>query len=179
MEFWDFDENDNYIRENYKGESFKVLARCDNTTLAAKRLYESKILIDMIAAKIRENLPTLNGRLKNMCIVFLSIHPDYYFLQEMQIGTQFEGLNKPREVRINKYLPSVGPDKQLKASYRGVFLQLRKRDTGTVKSFQELVHLIIHEIAHTGCNHVRWRDDDHGEDFILFESYLKTVVKQL
>jgi hypothetical protein len=179
MEFWDFDERNNYTTKIYKGESFKVLSLYNNPNLAAKRLYESKLLINMIADKIRENIPTLNGRLKNMCIVFLSIHPDYYFLQEMQIGTPFEGLNKPREVKINNYLPSLGPDKKLKASHRGVFLQLRRRDTGFIKSFQDLVPLIIHEIAHTGCNHVRWRDDDHGEDFLLFETYLKTIVKQL
>lgn len=174
MEFWDFDEDINYKLVLYKNELFKVLD-LPNSIIAAKRLYQSQYFINKLASLVLLNLNNVNFKLKNMCIIFLSIHPDYYFVQEMQLGSQFEGLNKPREVHINNYLPSVGKDKKLKANYRAIFLRLRDNNN-KIKSFSELIPLIIHEVSHTGCNHVKWRDDDHGKDFQLFEKYLYNLL---
>ena len=170
MNNWDFDEQKNFTTVVYKKLPFKVL-NLPNKMIVARRLYQTKIFIDNLCAKIFENLNYVNLHLREMSIVFLSIHPEYYFLQEMQLGTQFEGMNKPKNVHLNNYLPSLGRDKKLKAEYRVIFLNLINPD-GKVKSFKELIPLIIHEIAHTGCNHVTWKDDNHGKDFQLFESYL-------
>ena len=170
MEFWDFDEDINFTLVRYKNIQFKVL-NAPNKKTAAKLLYQTSIFINTLSYLVRANLNNVKSPLKEMSIVFLSIHPDYYDLQEMQTGTQFEGLNKPKNIHYNKYLPSVGKDKLLKANYRRVFLKLRYSN-GKLKDFNDLIPLIIHEIAHTGCNHVRWRDDDHGMDFQLFEIYL-------
>jgi hypothetical protein len=170
MSIWDFDEKKNFTTVLYKGLSFKVL-NFPNKNIVAKRLYQAKVFIHELCIKVYKNLNRIDSPLREMSIVFLSIHPDYYLLQEMQTGTQFEGMNKPKNVRPNQYLPSVGRDKKLKAEYRIVFLNLIKPD-GKVKSFKELIPLIMHEIAHTGCNHVTWKDDNHGLDFQLFEAYL-------
>lgn len=170
MTFWDFDENKNFVTVFYKNIPFKVL-NLQNKLLAAKRLYEAKLLIDSLADKVRTNILRVDPVLQEMSTVFLSIHPDYYYLQEMQMGTEFDGMNKPKNVKKNDYLPSVGKDKLLKAEYRIVFLNLRKPDL-KIKTLKELIPLIIHEIAHTGCNHVTWKDNNHYKDFQLFESYL-------
>lgn len=170
MSNWDFDEEKNFTTVLYKGLPFKVLD-FSNKKIIAKRLYQTRVFIHKLCRKVYKNLSKVDSPLREMSIVFLSIHPDYYLLQEMQIGTQFEGMNKPKYVHHNQYLPSVGSDKTLKAQYRVVFLNLIKPD-GKVKSFKELIPLIMHEIAHTGCNHVTWKDDNHGPDFQLFEKYL-------
>ena len=170
MSTWDFDEKKNFTTVLYKGLPFKVL-NFPHKNIVAKRLYQTKIFIHKLCIKIYNNIDKIKSPLREMSVVFLSIHPNYYILQEIQTGTQFDGMNKPKNVSKNKYLPSVGSDKTLKAEYRIVFLNLIK-PTGKVKSFKELVPLIIHEIAHTGCNHVTWKDDNHGLDFQLFEAYL-------
>ena len=175
MRIWDFDEEKNFTIVFYKGIPFKVL-NFPNKKLVARRLYQAKVFINDLCVKVYKNINLVNLPLREMSIVFLSIHPDYYLLQEMQIGTQFEGMNKPKNVQPNHYLPSVGRDKLLKAEYRVVFLNLIKPD-GKVKSFKELIPLIIHEIAHTGCNHVTWKDDNHGPDFKLFEAYLYYLLR--
>jgi len=175
MSVWDFDEKKNFTTVLYKGLPFKVL-NFPNKIIAAKRLYQATVFIYELCIKVYNNIDKVKSPLREMSIVFLSIHPDYYLLQEMQTGTQFDGMNKPKNVSNNKYLPSVGSDKTLKAEYRIVFLNLIKPN-GKVKSFKELVPLIIHEIAHTGCNHVTWKDDNHGLDFQLFESYLYYLLR--
>jgi len=172
---WDFHEKRNFTTVFYKGLPFKVL-NFPNKDIVAKRLYQAQVFIHNLSIKVFQNLNKVGSPLKEMSIVFLSIHPDYYFLQEMQTGTGFEGMNKPKNVHRNLYLPSVGRDKKLKAEYRIVFLNVIKPD-GKVKSFNELIPLIIHEIAHTGCNHVTWKDDNHGPDFQLFETYLYSLIK--
>ena len=170
MDIWDFDEKKNYTTVVHKGIPFKVL-NFPNKSIVARRLYQTKTFIHNLCIKVYNNIDKVKSPLREMSIVFLSIHPEYYYLQEMQLGTDFDGMNKPKNVSKNKYLPSLGRDKTLKAEYRIVFLNVVKQN-GQVKSFKELVPLIIHEIAHTGCNHVTWKDDNHFEDFQLFESYL-------
>lgn len=175
MNTWDFDEKKNYTTVVYKGLPFKVL-NFPNKMIVARRLYQAKVFIHNLCIKVYKNLTVVSSPLREMSIVFLSIHPDYYLLQEIQLDTGFEGMNKPKNVHRNKYLPSLGRDKKLKAEYRIVFLNLIKPN-GKVKSFKELIPLIIHEIAHTGCNHVTWKDDNHGQDFHLFESYLYYLLR--
>lgn len=175
MTVWNFDEKTNYTTVYYRGLPYKVLD-FPNKNIIARRLYQTQVFIENLCIKVYKNLNKVNSPLKEMSIVFLSIHPDYYYLQEMQLGTQFEGMNKPKNVHRNNYLPSLGKDKNLKAGHRVIFLNLIK-ENGKIKTFKELIPLIIHEITHTGCNHVTWRDDNHHDDFILFENYLYYLLR--
>lgn len=176
MNFWDFDEDINFKIVKYKNSNFKVL-NLNNANIAAQRLYEISFFINYISSKVAKYLPYMNHKLKTMSNVFLSIHPDNYYLQEMQLNTDFLGLNKPKEVYYDPYVTPVGKDTKYRARYRGIFLTLRNTDN-RVKKFDELIPLVLHEIAHTGCNHVKWRDDDHGPDFSLFENYLYFLMNE-
>ena len=94
----------------------------------------------------------------------------------MQLGTNFYGLNKPKNL-YNSNKPSIGKDKTLRAGYRHVFVTLRNSN-GKFNDKEKIMKLVIHEIAHTMCNHVTWRDDDHGKDFkhaekLIMNAYLK------
>jgi hypothetical protein len=95
----------------------------------------------------------------------------------MQIGTQFYGLNKPRSLYISTKSP-IGKDKKWRASYRHIFITLRNKN-GNFNDINTIMKLVIHEIAHTMCNHVTWRDDDHGKDFIHAEKLITDVYKKI
>ena len=107
---------------------------------------------------------------------FLLIHPENYLLSEMQLGTQFDGLNKPK--KLYKSNNKLGKDQYLRAEYRDVFLRLRNNN-GQFRSNKSIIDLVIHEITHTMCNHVTWRDDNHHDDFKHCENLLKDVIKKM
>ena len=67
--------------------------------------------------------------------------------------------------------PLIGKDKNIRADWRNVFINLGK-GSGDIWTNKNLRDLVIHELTHTGCNHVQWRNDDHGKDFNEFEKIL-------
>ena len=50
---------------------------------------------------------------------------------------------------------------------------------GSFKSMESNINLLIHELTHSMCNHIRWRDDDHGEDFRYYENILKDSYNKI
>lgn len=163
-ELWDFDENKNYI--TVKG--YKVLNYKD-AEAAANLLIQIRKKINKLFFDLRTD--------PNPKVRLLLNTP--YKLQEMQkIKDQnelkFEGLNKPKEVFMSKE-PKIGVDGSLRAKYRIIFLTLRDTN-GKLKKIQDLYPLIAHELTHTAMNHVRWRDDDHSKEFIIFYKSLLRLL---
>ena len=169
---WDFDENINYIEIN----NIKVLKKPDAKNASALlrrikklilRCFESIEFNEMITPELEILLTTP------------------FILQEMQLKKdqliyKFEGLNKPKNVILTNNI-EVGPDKNLRASYRHIFLTLRNSN-GRLKTIDSLKPLIAHELTHTALNHVRWRDDDHNKNFNLYYIYrfiIKSILKEL
>jgi len=165
-ELWDFNENKNYI--SILG--FKVLNYPD-AIKAAILLQKIKDLIFNCFTSI------LNNGMITQEIELLINTP--FLLQEMQIKKdqlliKFEGLNKPKNVHPTNE-SNIGPDKNLRAEYRIIFLTLR--ENGKLKTIKSLKPLIAHELTHTALNHVQWRDDDHGPEFkIIYEIILKNLI---
>jgi hypothetical protein len=161
-ELWDFDENKNFIQI---GE-FKVLNIPNSSLNAAKLLYKIRNLIFKCFKSILENVMITPE------IELLINTP--FLLQEMQLVKdqkliKFEGLNKPKKVHLTNEI-EIGPDKQLRAEYRIIFLNLRKN--GKLQTINSLKKLIAHELTHTALNHVLWRDDDHGPEFKLMNKII-------
>jgi hypothetical protein len=165
-ELWDFDENKNYI----KILGFKVLGYPD----AAKAAILLKKISHLIFSCFRS---ILNHEMITPEVELLINTP--FFLQEMQIPNdqliiKFDGLNKPKNVHPTDE-SNIGPDKNLRAEYRIIFLTLRKN--GKLKTIKSLKNLIAHELTHTALNHVQWRDDDHGPEFkIMYEIILRNLM---
>lgn len=90
---------------------------------------------------------------------------------QMPPNTPFRGLNKPKERYINPKAPKIGKDENLRSKYRHIFLKLENNNYPLEKD-KNLKNLVIHEIAHTAANHQRWRNDDHGQDFKLYQDIL-------
>ena len=166
MTLWDFDENKNYTIIG----KYKVLNLKDSEK-ASKLLNDINKLIVKCFISIKNNekeTPELNILLETP-----------YFLQEMQLIKdqgiiKFEGLNKPKQVKLtgNK---SIGKDGKLRATYRLIFLNLRN-NSGKLKTLNQLKSLIAHELTHTAMNHVRWREDDHDEKF---NYYNKLILRNI
>lgn len=176
-EFWDFDENINYVNINVNGNNFKVLQVYKNYNEAAKLLNLIHNIIITICLYLQVNIYKYTKEEQIAIRCFLDIHPNNYLLSEMQLGTDFNGINKPRNVHNNSNKHALGKDKKKRAEYRHVFLTLRKHN-GSFKSFDSIMRLVIHEIAHTMCNHVTWRDDDHNKDFQHYEKLLTNVYNK-
>ena len=98
--------------------------------------------------------------LKNTPHIFLEIAPD----------TGFLGVNYPLGVQ-NTDLEPFGTDGNERAIGRTVFLTIDPKYI----SDRELEKLIIHELSHTLANHVKYRPDDHGKDFIAAEKLFKKI----
>ena len=179
-EFWDFDEKTNYITINRKGIPYKVLSIYTNYNTALEILLYLKNVIDNICLYLNINYYRYSEQDQIAIKCFLDIHMpgnNRCLLSEMQLNTEFNGLNKPRKLFTSSDKP-LGTDKKDRASYRHVFLTLRYKN-GTFKPLKDTIKLTIHEITHTMCNHIRWRDDDHGDDFIYYENLIKDVYKYI
>ena len=174
-EFWDFDENINYTVVNIQGKNYKVINKFPDYYSAALILnYIHNIIVQIcIYLKINYYKYSKNDQIIIDC--FCDIHPNNYLLSEMQLNTIFNGLNKPRNL-YNSNKPAIGKDKKLRASYRHVFITLRNSQ-GKFNDKEKIIKLVIHEITHTMCNHVTWRNDDHEKDFkhaekLIMNAYL-------
>ena len=175
-EFWDFDEKINYKVVYLNNHEYKVLNIYDNYNESAILLDNIRNFINIISKYLYVNKCIYIELVQKHIDCFLLIHPNNYLLSEMQLNTQFDGLNKPKDLYYSD--TKLGPDNYLRARYRDIFLKLRK-DNGTFKNFNDIINLVIHEIAHTMCNHVTWRDDNHYNDFKICENILKDVVNKL
>jgi hypothetical protein len=164
-ELWDFNENKNYVTIS----GFKVLNY--------KNAIKAALLLQKINDLIFQGFTSI---LKNEMItpeIELLVNTPF-LLQEMQLKKdqlviKFEGLNKPKNVHLT-YESGIGPDENLRAEYRIIFLTLR--ENGKLKSLKSLKSLIAHELTHTALNHVQWRDDDHGPEFkIMYDIILRNL----
>ena len=167
-EFWDFNENVNYSIIN----GYKVINIYPDTSAAAKLLNDLKFITYKSFTSIHnsENVtPEINLLLKTS-----------FRLQEMQLeqfqgNVLFEGLNKPKGVHTKKFASKMGKDSNLRATYRVIFLTIRNKNK-KLKKITSILPLLSHELTHTALNHVRWRDDDHGEHFDIID---KLILKHL
>jgi len=196
---WDFNEKKGYTTiyiEDYPYKVIKKGSREDQEEIASK-LYIVRQLINDLSDCISRHRNEFPKNMQNMIDIFLDIHQEKKFerdvdlppifkkrekstypthsnflLSQIPSSTGFMGLNKPK----NRYLtdqPNVGPDKNIRAEYRDIFLNINK-DT----KYDYIISLLIHELSHTMANHVRWRPDDHGKDFTSCEKLLKKMYKK-
>lgn len=190
---WDFSEKDGYKVIYIDGYPYKVLKKgsAKNQYLVARKLKELRDFTSAICNQLDARRHNYPHWVQDNIDLFLDIHQEssfpishryfkkripygrssFYLLSQIPPRKGFDGLNKPKE-RYVSYEPSIGPDQNIRANYRDIFLNISGPD-------DKLYKLFIHELAHTFCNHVQWRPDDHGEDFIIAENILKDMWKLL
>ena len=179
-EFWDFDENKNYKTIYIENIPYKVLYKYKDYIEAVNILYALRNILKLMCIYLSINFYKYSKKEQSCIKCFLDIHfnsNQNYYLSEMQLNTQFNGLNKPRELYLS-LSDQIGKDGKYRAKYRHIFLTLRKKD-GNFKTTKSIIDLFIHEITHTMCNHITWRDDDHNEDFESCEKLLINVFNKI
>ncbi len=178
---WDLSESSMY-KYIVNGKLYKI--KSDSNTQqglnALNLLVHTRNEIYRLCMEIHRNLKSgqapKDRELLDFINLFLDIHCEHcgsrgYLLSEIPNGSVFEGLNKPKGRYITRE-KNIGTDYNLRASYRDVFLR-------TNMSLHDYKLLVVHELSHTGCNHVRWRDDDHGPDFKKMEKFLLKMAKNI
>ena len=176
-EFWDFDETKNYGIVNIQGNNYKVIKNFPDYYTAGYILNEIHMIIIKICNYLSLNYYRYTKNDQKIIDCFLQIHPNNYLLSEMQLNTQFYGLNKPRDLYYSN-LPGIGSDGKLRSNFRHVFITLRDSN-GNFNQFDKIMDLVLHEISHTMCNHVTWKNDNHNKDFKHAEKLLTKVYKRI
>lgn len=99
-------------------------------------------------------------------------------IQEMTPNTKFDGLNKPYDI-VGLDIPDGLEFKQdtlIRAKRRHIMLTLFRKN-GTRRPWKEIKKLLLHEMSHTMCNHVTYREEgNHMEDFREAEKFLTDFV---
>ena len=167
------------IREGIDQLCFRVLDfyKTNNNNIDPEFANGILIFLDIHGTVRRTNKDSIyftknfNKRLKS----FQNISSKY-LLSELPINNdvagQFIGLDVPKMRYIAKGEPFVGPDKNIRASYRDIYLN---KDISGIK----LKNLILHELSHTIANHCLYRINDHHEDFKRAESFLKYLSEDI
>jgi hypothetical protein len=184
---WDFDDSNLHKAVGSDGYVYKLI-RPNQEKL--ETLENIRIIANDIAAYFIENLSMYPKEVRDGLVLFAQVHGEYptvpdnsselYDLMwrhwtlsggvssrvtynEIPKGTHFRGLNKPME-RYLSHEPEIGKDKNLRSAFRQIYFDLGTKD---------LKGLVIHELSHTAANHQRWRMDDHGRDFKMYEKLIK------
>jgi hypothetical protein len=85
------------------------------------------------------------------------------------------GLNKPKEIKKirvlkgNKYIDYEVADK------RSIHLTIRER--GKIDKYSKILLLAIHEITHTTCNDLYWKEDNHKYPYESYHTLMKEWSK--
>lgn len=189
---WDFDEHGLTSVEGSDHYPYRIRPTSNRNTLKLLETIRDKV--NRMTQYIYENMSMYPEEAVNGLELFVMMHgeiqtPHHYvpteafvrhwvqnngytsrvLYAEIPKGTAFSGINKPRDRYIDKRSPPIGKDRQMRSNWRHMFLTLPKSNKLTSK----LKRLVIHELAHTAASHQRWRDDDHGKDFKMYERIIK------
>jgi hypothetical protein len=174
--FWDIEEDKGYLLQSYNNKNYKILENntkvtplkrlklldfFNSTTLALQAFlrHHGSHLIDL----------SFSDRIWYPGIRIFCATPHQF--QEIN-GNAFYGLNKPKEVHdLGTSTLPFGKDGTLRAKWRNVMINLTEYRYG-----QPLSDLYVHEIAHTFCNHVTYRENDHNEDFEFYETFIHRIL---
>ena len=99
-------------------------------------------------------------------------------LQEIPEGTDFEGINKPKNIVSYPSGKKIfHKDNNYRAGGRHIMLSLRNK-SGGLRSWTSVKRLLLHELAHTLCNHCTYRESGNHEkkDFGKCESFLGRIT---
>jgi hypothetical protein len=111
---------------------------------------------------------------------FGSSSKNYFVYQEMTPNTDnIIGLNKPKETKF--ITVDLGNNKKMKyeiGKKRKIFLTLRNQRTGQLRNYSDILDLAIHELTHTTCNDIKWKEDNHKDPYPLYHRMMRKWAKE-
>lgn len=200
-EFWDLDENKNFIsiRSPIDDLHYKVYSESQKQTLTdkntAKTLSRVRREINKLVYFLYTNPEIWQEKYPEIkllidihlpCLYKLNIDKDYKFDANFNIFLNTNCANKL--VNIMEMSPNpyglIGLNKPKRVNKNGVAtkrsLHLTIRDKNGIIDFDDIMKLVLHEIAHTACNDVKWKKNNHLYPFYKYYSFLvKTYEKYI
>jgi len=189
--FWDLEENEGFITLfNFKVINTINIFMNIRTSFYLSYIYDyiqtlKEILLEFLYFDFQHET---RNKLSHNIYLFI-VTPCK--IQELPENDGFDGMNKPRDIVIYPSRNKLFRDNNLRAGYRMIMLKLREFTkftshfvpwvaTKTKKLSKDTKHsvkyLLLHELAHTMCNHVVYYDkENHLEDFKACESLLKDI----
>jgi hypothetical protein len=102
----------------------------------------------------------------------------FYNMQEMTPNSHgILGLNKPKEI--------INIDSYPRAKKRSMHLTLRNIRNGSgnnytcgkLYEYNRIMDLVIHELTHTTCNDIYWKEDNHRPPYGQYHSMMRKWAK--
>ena len=175
---WDFDESS--LVNILDNPSMRAINRGDGKTapvtiwMLSNYIYSLRSVVEAVSRAFHK--PLVEDNLYSGVRLLLDTDVQ---LSEIPAGTQFEGMNKPRHMVMapNDSL-TFKTDNKYRAGLRSIFLTIRKNmDSDKMMDWIDVRSTLLHELAHTMCNHVIYREEgNHEEDFDKAERFLNWVA---
>jgi hypothetical protein len=110
----------------------------------------------------------LNGDEKNYSEI-LNKHCDFN-IQEMTPNKDgIIGLNKPKIIEKKR----INGKTYEQAKKRSIHLTIRNQITWEISNYQKILDLAIHEITHTTCNDIYWKEDNHLPPYQSYHTLMR------
>jgi hypothetical protein len=87
------------------------------------------------------------------------------------------GLNKPKKI-ISMDIEYNGKQIEYElAEKRSIFLTIRDKRNWKVLDYPQILDLALHELTHTTCNDVRWKEDNHLPPYYSYNRLIKKFAR--
>jgi hypothetical protein len=170
---WDIPEKGIRLSQSFKSDTETI--RC----LKYVQLYISYLCKNLIR-EISVINPSLYPSIDLICKTPIDL---------MEIGMDsrsriFEGINKPKDIVKIETRNLKGTllgdfdherlDKEYRARHRLIILKLKNGKS--LRKWNDVKRLLLHELSHTMCNHLMYYNDrNHQQDFDICEKLLKDI----
>jgi len=172
---WDIEENRGFVQGLINGRIYKFLKKHNDQKVLQYLNFLENYLYILKEEMIQKQYICYGQNCQNESLLFIKTPCT---LQEIPHDTVFEGINKPKNIVI---FSGDGlrfkKDNDYRAGRRHIMLSLRTK-TGRLRPWTKVKKLFLHELAHTLCNHVTYREEgNHEDDFVKAENFLNVMVQ--
>lgn len=95
-------------------------------------------------------------------------------IQEMRYDQDMLiGLNKPKKIKTVRLNTDNGIVKYKIAETRAFFITLRNKKSGRLNNIKQIMDLVLHELTHTTCNDIIWKDDNHMYPYTNYHTLMR------
>lgn len=172
---WDIEENRGFVKGFINGKIYKTLKHHNNQKVLQYLNFLDQYLYTLKEEMIQRKYSCYENNCQNESLLFIKTPCT---LQEIPNNTVFEGINKPKNIVIfSGDGLQFEKDNGYRAGNRHIMLSLRTK-TGRLRTWSKVKKLFLHELAHTMCNHVTYREaGNHEGDFVKAEQFLNFLVQ--
>ena len=83
------------------------------------------------------------------------------------------GLNKPKKIITSQFEIDGKIVNYPIAERRSIFLTMRNQRTQRLNDYQRILDLAIHELTHTTCNDIKWKENNHTPPYQSYHTLMR------